>query len=108
MAADGFSTGISGGATVTLTGINVDGFSQGWSMTANAVFFPSQGSQSYNFPTTTVIVPRCLAAECLPQQYKQIVSIPNNIYGKIEFSFSLGGYDCCDIFSFSLECNAAP
>lgn len=104
----GISTKISGGATVTLTGTNVDGFSMGWSMTATAIFSPSQGGQGYNFPATTVTVPMCLTSECLPQQYKQIVSIPDNIYGEIEFSFLLSGYDCCDSFSFSLECDAAP
>ena len=102
------TTSISGGATVTLTATNVDGLSLGWSMTASATFTPNSGSADYSFPSTTVTVPRCLDDGCEPQPYTKIVAIPNDVSGNITFSFLLGGYDCCDSFSFSLECNAAP
>jgi len=102
------TTCVSSGAIVKLIGTNVDGLSLGWSMTASATFDPNSGSSSYNFPTTTVTVPSCLNSDCQPQQYTKIVSIPSDVSGKITFSFSLSGWDCCDSFSFSLECDAAP
>jgi len=102
------TTFISGGATVTLTATNVDGLSVGWSMTASATFTPNSGSADYSFPSTTVTVPTCLESGCKPQPYTKIVSIPEDVSGEIIFSFSLSGSDCCDSFSFSLECNAAP
>ena len=102
------TTCFSGGAVVTLTATNVDGLSLGWSMTATAKFIRGKGSDPYSFPSTTVTVPRCLNPDCEPQDYIKIVSIPEGVSGEITFKFSLSGSDCCDSFSFSLECNAAP